>query len=411
MAYQKICFVIMGFGKKTDFSTGKTFNLDQTYKNIIKPAVVTAGYECVRADEIMESGIIDKSMYALLMQADLVIADISTYNPNAVYELGVRHAVRPYTTIIIKEDSESKIPFDLDHTRIFKYAHLGDDIGVDESRRCVEALTGLIKTVEQSKAVDSPLYEYVKDIHPPQLPELEYQQLVKDLAAREKHIFAHVEKALLHMKQNEFVDAYKEWEKASSLAPSEPYFIQQQALCRYKSKSPSPNTALIDALSIIRGLDPEGNTNDPETLGITGAIYKNLWLLENDPEYLKRAIQYYGKGFKVRNDYYNGENYALCLNMSAQVEQDLDEKTYARMEAKKTRQSIAEKLEEEAAADDFNQRVDRKWVYATLSQIYFALRQQEKASQFENLFLQSKILDWERDTFYTTRQQLEQLLQ
>lgn len=50
-------------------------------------------------------------MYALLMQSELVIADISTYNPNAFYELGVRHAVKPFSTIIIKEE-KGAIPFD-----------------------------------------------------------------------------------------------------------------------------------------------------------------------------------------------------------------------------------------------------------------------------------------------------------
>src|ERR1700728_108691 len=94
----QICFVIMGFGKRTDYSTGRTLDLDQTYKNIIKPSVENSGYKCIRADEIQDSGIIDKSMYALLIKADLVIADISTYNPNAIYELGVRHAVRPFST-------------------------------------------------------------------------------------------------------------------------------------------------------------------------------------------------------------------------------------------------------------------------------------------------------------------------
>ena len=66
----KICFVIMGYGKKTDPSLGKTYDLDITYKNIIKPAVEQAGYTCIRGDEVLESGIIDKSMYALLIRAD-----------------------------------------------------------------------------------------------------------------------------------------------------------------------------------------------------------------------------------------------------------------------------------------------------------------------------------------------------
>lgn len=72
---KKLCFVIMGFGKKTDYSTGNTYDLDKTYKNIIQPSVKESGFECIRADEIQDSGIIDKSMYALLMQADLVIAE------------------------------------------------------------------------------------------------------------------------------------------------------------------------------------------------------------------------------------------------------------------------------------------------------------------------------------------------
>jgi hypothetical protein len=52
---QKLCFVIMGFGKKTDLSTGKTLDLDKTYKNIIRPAVEKSGLKCVRADEIQDS--------------------------------------------------------------------------------------------------------------------------------------------------------------------------------------------------------------------------------------------------------------------------------------------------------------------------------------------------------------------
>jgi hypothetical protein len=41
---------------------------------------------------------IDKHMYEMLMNAD-VVADLSTTNPNAIYELGVRHALRPHTTV------------------------------------------------------------------------------------------------------------------------------------------------------------------------------------------------------------------------------------------------------------------------------------------------------------------------
>jgi hypothetical protein len=89
---QPTCYVIMGFGKRTDFATGRTLDLDKTYKQIIKPAITAAGYECVRADEVLNSGVIDIPNYDMLYAADLVIADLSTANPNAIYELG---AARP----------------------------------------------------------------------------------------------------------------------------------------------------------------------------------------------------------------------------------------------------------------------------------------------------------------------------
>src|SRR6266853_1648935 len=125
------CFVVMGFGKKTDFETGRVLDLDQSYHNLIKPAVEATGLKCIRADEIVHSGLIDVPMYEQLLKADVVVADVSTSNRNALYELGVRHALRPYTTIIVAEELMMKSPtFDLSHIVIRKYRHLGEDIGV-----------------------------------------------------------------------------------------------------------------------------------------------------------------------------------------------------------------------------------------------------------------------------------------
>ncbi len=394
---KKKCFVIMGFGKKTDYSTGRTLDLDKTYKNIIKPAVVNAGYDCIRADEIQDSGLIDKNMYALLMHSELVIADISTYNPNAIYELGVRHAVRPFSTIVLKE-KDGRIPFDLDHNRIFMYSHLGEDIGSDEAKRCQAELTALIHNISKKCEPDSPLYEYMQ-IVPPSLPEEVYDAIISELAEKEKHIFAVVDKAKEYMHNNDFINATKYWESACKLNPNESYFVQQLALCTYKSSYPSRHTALTDALKIIEELNPEDNTNDPETLGITGAIYKNLYLLVKDIEYINRAIKYYGKGFKVRNDYYTGENYALCLHMKSLVETDPDEKIYLQIEAKKTRKSLIETLNNIIDTENINERQDKKWIYATLAHCYYAIGDHDNGDTYENLFLQEPIEEWEKNTY------------
>jgi hypothetical protein len=52
----------VGYGKKTDFKQNKSFDLDKTYRNIIKPAAEAAGYTCERADEVQHAGVIDVPM-------------------------------------------------------------------------------------------------------------------------------------------------------------------------------------------------------------------------------------------------------------------------------------------------------------------------------------------------------------
>ena len=93
------CFVVIGFGTKTDYATGRSLNLDLTYEKLIKPAFDKVGIRCFRAIDVNVTGSIDKLMYQWIFQADFVVADLSTMNANVFYELGVRayaqHTVCP----------------------------------------------------------------------------------------------------------------------------------------------------------------------------------------------------------------------------------------------------------------------------------------------------------------------------
>src|SRR4051812_4881326 len=111
---QKTCFVIIGFGVKTDYATGREIDLDKTFKNIIEPAFTELDFVCYRASDIQHSGVIDVPMYENILKADFVVADLTTLNPNVLYELGIRHAVKKNTTIVIS-DKSLKYPFDLSH--------------------------------------------------------------------------------------------------------------------------------------------------------------------------------------------------------------------------------------------------------------------------------------------------------
>lgn len=151
----------MGYGIKKDPCSGMQFDLDKTFSNIIEPVVEQIGYRCVRCDKVSNSGLIDKTMYEYILNSELVIADITTLNANAMYELGIRHALKPSTTIIIAEN-RTDFPFDINHTAIFKYEHLGSDIDVCEAKRCIKDLTNHIRNIIEKDDIDSPFYSYLK---------------------------------------------------------------------------------------------------------------------------------------------------------------------------------------------------------------------------------------------------------
>ena len=158
-------FVVQGFGSKTDLTDGRVLNLDASYE-VIKQAVEEAGHECVRADEIIHTGTIDIPMYEQLLRADLVIADLSTYNVNAAFELGVRYGLRPRATLVVAEE-QFKSPFDVNHIVIRRYKHLGEDIGMREAKRFKEELVKVIRTILSEERTDSPVYSMLASLMPP----------------------------------------------------------------------------------------------------------------------------------------------------------------------------------------------------------------------------------------------------
>jgi tetratricopeptide (TPR) repeat protein len=394
---RKVCFVVMGFGKKTDFETGRTLDLNATYEAIIEPAVTNQGLRCIRADEIVHSGVIDVEMYDQLLRADLVIADISTGNVNAVYELGVRHALRPNSTIIMTED-KGKLYFDLNHTSTFKYSHFGEDIGAREVKRAVPALEALIAASLTSGRPDSPVYTYLPRLQQPKLTDEQYAELLDEAEAAQQKLFHYMHEGERLLKASDHAGASKAFASAEAMKPGEPDIIQKLALTTYKAMIPTEVDALLDAGRILDALDPAGS-NDPETLGIAGAIRKRLWSLTKERHYLDLAIRYYGRGYEVRRDYYTGENLALCLEYRALIQNDSAETKYDFMSAHKARVAIVEALKEIVAAEDFYDRPDKRWVYATLSNALLALGNIEQAEKNENHFRGAVSAKWEEETF------------
>lgn len=410
---KKTCFVVMGFGKKTAYTKEqkpRVLDLDATYEAIIEPAVTEAGLRCVRADTMLNAGMIDTRMYEMLLRADLIVADISTGNVNAVYELGVRHSLRPYTTILMQED-QAAFHFDLSHVATFTYHHMGDDIGSREAEAKREALRHLIVQIMARPTRDSPVYEFLRDLEPPVMPDEAYSKMLTVIEEQGDSLAQVLDAGRAAMKMSDFPKASEQFGLArdiltrqatdgeSSAGQSELKFVVQQlALATYKSKAPSEGEALAGGLEIISSLNPDAS-NDVETLGIAGAIRKRLWNLNQARDHLDKAIQYYGQGFNLQKDYYNGENYALCLDLRSDLPQAKEDAIYDGMTATRVRKEIVEILKASFEADDYEDRRDKVWMNATMANTLFALGRTDDALTYEERFMALADADWMRDTY------------
>lgn len=369
---QKTCFVIIGFGPKVDYETGRTLDLDKTFENLIKPVFDNLNIKCFRANGIRHTGVIDELMYEWIFKADIVVADISTLNPNALYELGVRHALRPNSTIVISED-KLKYPFDINHITIEKYEHLGKDIGVSEATRFKKELNLKVTTILKLKKRDSPIYIYLPKLNPPAFQRKRKKN--KKLSKRKNNqptvseLLKDAEKA---RNENNFKIASELYKVCLKYDPNNHFLIQRLALVTYKSLSPNPKNALSKAENILDKLNPL-ETTDPETLGLSGAINKRLYEITNDKHYLDKSLWFYEKGFYIKQDYYNGINYAYLFTVKSVIEKKKYEAISYYIQANKIREQIIFICKTLIKQKIFRGRDDKEWIYQSLAQAYLGL--------------------------------------
>lgn len=412
---KKTCFVVMGFGVKTDFQQQKEFDLDKSYRIIIKDAVEAAGLECIRADDVIHAGTIDKSMYELLLGADVVVADLSTSNANAIYELGVRHALRPNTTIVIAETG-FKFPFDIGHLLVRTYEHMGKGIDAEVAQTFRQQLSEAIIELSAKDDVDSPVYTFLPLLEQPMLggehtkampsgapwvgePETTSMLMEMFRSARASDNWAGVKMALGQLQKN---------------LPVDPFILQQLALATYKEKTDDPRAALNEAKTILKKLNPK-TSKDPETLGIWGAIHKRLWELDGDADALKTSIDSYGSGFHLKDDYYNGINYAFMLDARAAISSEPDS-TADRVWARRVRERVIEDCEtllDRKIKDDEGKtdRAETFWVQATLVEALVGTGQKQRADSVMKEAVEAAPEPWMKSTLEKQLGKLELFMQ
>lgn len=104
------CFVMQPFGG----------HLGTYYESIFKPAIEQAGLTAVRADDdIFATGKIMDQVWRGIRQATVLVAELTSKNPNVFYELGLAHALEK--PVILVSSNQEDVPFDLRHIRAIFY--------------------------------------------------------------------------------------------------------------------------------------------------------------------------------------------------------------------------------------------------------------------------------------------------
>jgi len=404
------CFVITGYGVKKDYINNRDIDLDKSFKHIIKPVFEELGYECKRSCDYPPA-VIDTIMYKSIYNADFVIADISTLNPNALYELGVRHALKPFTTLVICEDGifvNNKLPFDLNHITALAYRHDGKTLDIDEVERFRKLLKEAVTQMVKARAIDSPVFAHLQGLEV--LLKLKEEDAAVDLdvsrgegsmpggadkmepQAWDNDVEREVDSsptlsdmitdALDAMDNKQFDVAIPLLEKLTRLRPGDAFLTQRLSVATYKNGQPDAVTANKKAYKILERLNPLSSI-DIETLGIAGSIHKNLHAKTGEKSYLEKSLHFYERGYYIGNDYYNGINAAFLYWKMASIASNKEEALTYKMQALQISRHVVEICNDLMRNADYGKRTDKEWITNALSEAYLGLDDADNRDKIE----------------------------
>jgi tetratricopeptide (TPR) repeat protein len=410
---RQLCFILMPFGKKPD-AAGVMVDFDAVYRDLIRPAIEASGLEPLRADEEMTGGIIHKPMYERLIFCDFAVADLTTANANVFYELGLRHAVRPWSTVLIYA-AGGRLPFDVAPLRALPYQLSADGlpqaIETDKQALIARLAEAQSKSVEDPASLtDSPVFQLVEN-YPNTDPAKEeflresmrsneVKQRLAVARAQGVEALREVEGQLGDIKRQEssvVIDLFNSylgaaaWDDMISLAakmskPLAATVMVQEQLALALNRAERGDEAEQVLLDLLNKRGPSS-----ETLGILGRVYKDRWdkAIKNGKKALaigelNKAIDAYVRGFEADwHDAYPGINAVTLM----ELKEPPDERRQAIVPV------VAYAVERHIATGK-----PTYWDYATLLELSVLARDQAKASEALSNALASPGKNWWRDT-------------
>lgn len=137
MTTRKRCFVLMPFAPK----------FREVYSEVYKPVCAANNLDCWRVDEVSRPGSITRDIVEGIIDAEVVVADLTSQNANVFYELGIAHSVGNKT--IMTAQSLDDVPFDIRSYRVLRYEQTiagSRQLSLDLDRAIKELVTDFERT-------------------------------------------------------------------------------------------------------------------------------------------------------------------------------------------------------------------------------------------------------------------------
>jgi tetratricopeptide (TPR) repeat protein len=283
-------------------------------------------------------------MFERLMLCHYAVADITGANPNVFYELGIRHAMRPRSTVIVLNEG-TVLPFDIALVRgiAYKTDAGGEPVEVEATRA---AIADQLKSARGLPHDDSPIFQLIEG-----LPRFEVDHAKTDIF-RQAVDYSEKYKERLHAAVREGPEAVETIANEPALANLleieggvvVDLFLSLRdvkahaAMIDLYERMPRPlQRAKMMREQLAFALNREGRFEEAEkvlkeviaefgpsseTNGLLGRVYKDRWdraKQEGLPEaraLLKNAIDTYLAGFEADwRDAYPGVNAVTLMEM------------------------------------------------------------------------------------------------
>lgn len=149
----KKCFIITPIGAENS-------EIRRQIDGVIDACIIPAleDFDVTVSHRINSTGSISNQIINHIYEDDLVIANLTLLNPNVMYELAFRHAIRKPIIVIKNKNDGKQLPFDIKDDRTIFYT---DDI--KGSIELKEQIRGYLKEIDYKKQTDNPISRAIKD--------------------------------------------------------------------------------------------------------------------------------------------------------------------------------------------------------------------------------------------------------